>query len=150
MSRKCARITPAGPIEPENFDRRKRREHGDVVVIYKKKSYTTLTIVINLETHLPIFDNCPSCHKFASSLSSSWNSHEPATRLNFAVSDMRRVTWFWTLCRFDRLNWTRPDFFRIKYAKWCSFKGQHLHWVFTDSSFRCTHWSIIIIEIKGF
>ena len=29
---------------------------------------------------------------------------------------MRRVTWFWTLCRFHRLNLTRPDFFRIKYA----------------------------------
>ena len=34
MSRNCARITPGGPIEPENFDRRKRREHGDVVVTY--------------------------------------------------------------------------------------------------------------------
>ena len=34
MSRNCARITPGAPIEPENFDRRKRREHGDVVVTY--------------------------------------------------------------------------------------------------------------------
>ena len=32
MSRNCQRITPGG--EPENFDRRKRREHGDVVVTY--------------------------------------------------------------------------------------------------------------------
>ena len=32
----------------------------------------------------------PSCHKFASS-SSSWKSHESATKLNF-ISDRRRVT----------------------------------------------------------
>ena len=79
-------------------------------------TYTPLTIVINLDTYLPIFANSPSCHKFASSSSSSWNSHEPAIKLDFAVSDMRRVSWFWTLCRFHRLNLTRPDFFRIKYA----------------------------------
>ena len=30
VSRNCARITSGGPIEPENFDRRKRRENGDV------------------------------------------------------------------------------------------------------------------------
>ena len=31
-SRNCARVTPGGLIEPENFDRHKRREHGGVVV----------------------------------------------------------------------------------------------------------------------
>ena len=30
VSRNCARITPGGPIEPENFDKRKRRENADV------------------------------------------------------------------------------------------------------------------------
>ena len=92
MSRNCARITQGALIEQENFDRRKRREHGDVVV-----TYTPLTFVINLETQLAIFANSTSCHKFASS-SSSWNSHEPVTKLN-------RVTWFWTLCQFTGSNW---------------------------------------------
>ena len=29
-NRNCARSKPGGPIEPENFERRKRREHGEV------------------------------------------------------------------------------------------------------------------------
>ena len=125
MSRNCACITPGGPIEPENFDRCKRQEHGDVVFTYIY-SLDYCHTVINLETHLPIFANSPSCHKVASS--SSWNSHEPVTNLNFAVSDMRRVTWSWTLCQFHQVNLTRPDFFRIKYARYYMYLQYICKW----------------------
>ena len=80
----CARIDRRRPATYRIMSR-KRREHGDVVV-----TYNPMTIVINLEIHLAIFANSPRCHKFASS-SSSWKSHEPATKLNF-ISDRRRVT----------------------------------------------------------
>ena len=109
MSRNCARITPGGRIEPENFDRRKWQEHGDVVV-----TYTPLTIVINLETHTLL-----SLQTVPAAISSYHcrRHHQLKTKLNFAaMSDTRRVTWFWTLCRFHRLNLNRLDFFRIKYA----------------------------------
>ena len=98
-----------------------------------------LTIVINLETHLPIFANSPSCHKFVSSSSLSWNSHEPATKLNFA--DMCWVTWFWTLCRFNWLKLTRMDFFRFKYAihvPWASKSS-----VLTGESVNKLVWSVV-------
>ena len=85
MSRNCAHIMPGGPFEPENFDRRKRQEHGYVVVTYLHsldccdKSWNTPSDLCK-QSQLP---------KFASSSSSSWNSHEPATKLNFAVSCAR-------------------------------------------------------------
>ena len=74
MSQNCARITPDGPIEPENFDRRKRREHGDVVV-----TYIPLIIVINLETHLLSLQTVPAT-------TSSHHRHHRHRRHEMAMS----------------------------------------------------------------